>query len=79
MKYYKLHNKEQEAKGHLLTDTFGAILGDGLYTSVVKPLPRMKTNIIGRKMPEMIFRFIFKKPNDVVIKLDYINDKACVS
>ncbi len=79
MKYYNLYNKEQETKGDLLADLFGSILGMGLYTSVVNPLPKMITNTISRKKLEPMVRFIFKKPTDVVIKFDHTVHKSCMS
>ena len=79
MKYYNLYNKEQETKGDLLADLFGSILGIALYTSVVNPLPKMITNTISYKKLEPMFRSIFKKPTDVVIKFDHTVHKLRMS
>ncbi|WP_282085038.1 hypothetical protein [Aquimarina algiphila] len=81
MKYNKFYNKEQEIRNFLLADVFGSILGMGLYTSVVNPLPEKMTQSDGNKELEKTLHFISKNfhEDEVVIKGSYTSCKAIVS
>lgn len=78
MNYNQLSKKGQEDRSHLFADIFG-ILIEGLYTSVVNPLLKMITGIIGNTIVEAMFPIIDKKPNDVVVTSSHTFRKICLS
>lgn len=80
MKYFQFFNKEQEDRSHLMTETFGSILGLDLYTSVVNPLPEKMTRVRGNKKLEGALQIISKNNScEVVFKFCYTSHKAFVS
>ncbi|WP_344927740.1 hypothetical protein [Aquimarina addita] len=76
MKYNKFSKKGQEDRSHLLFDIFG-ILSEGLYTSVVNPLLKMITDIIGIHLFITIFPNRNEKRSDVAIKSSHTAYKVC--
>ena len=55
MKFIEFTNKEQAMKNRLLADIFGNILGFGLHTSVVNPLPTKISEINANSRLEKMF------------------------
>ena len=60
MKYIEFTNKEQAMANRLLADIFGSILGFGLHTSVVNPLPTKISEINANNRLEKMFTCINK-------------------
>lgn len=79
MKYNQNSKKGQEDRNHLFTDAFGSVLGMGLYTSVVNPLPKVITESNGGERLEETLQFISKNFREVVIKDSYTSCKEFVS
>lgn len=79
MKYNQNSKKGQEDRNHLFTDAFGCVLGMGLYTSVVNPLPKVITESLGGERMEETLQFISKNFREVVIKDSYTPCKEFVS
>jgi len=60
MKYIEFINKEQAMKNCLLADILGSILGFGVHTSVVHPLPTKISEIKANNRLEKMFDYINK-------------------
>lgn len=79
MKYNQNSKKGQEDRKHLLTDAFGRVLGMGLYTSVVNPLPKVISESLDGERLEETLQIISKNFHEVVIKGSYVSCKVFVS
>ncbi|PKV53167.1 hypothetical protein ATE84_5303 [Aquimarina sp. MAR_2010_214] len=79
MKYNQYSKKGQEDRKHLLTDAFGSVLGMGLYTSVVTPLPKVITESNGGERLEETLQFISKNFREVVVNDSFASCKVFVS
>ncbi|TPN87026.1 hypothetical protein [Aquimarina algicola] len=79
MKYNLFFNKDQEIIDRLLTDAFGSILGMGLHTSVVNPLPKMIPVSKGVERLQRALLFICENSCEAIIGIHYSSPKAWVS
>ncbi len=79
MKYSKFYNKDQELLAFLLADTFGGILGVGLDTSVVDPLPANMHQPKSIKKLKRVVATICKNSGEVGIRDNYTSRKALIS
>ncbi|WP_281988264.1 hypothetical protein [Aquimarina aggregata] len=79
MKYHQFYNKDQEAKKHLLADAFGSILGVGLRTSVVNPLPKMISIIHGVKKKKRALLSLCEYSHETIRKSYSTCNKAFIS
>lgn len=78
MTYNQFFNKDKETVKFLLADAFGSILGMGLYTSVVNPLPEPMTESNGIKRLKSVLSFICKNSREAIMN-NYTSHKAFIS